>query len=819
MRHLRPTLAQWLIDSMTQFFQDLRYGFRMLANSPGFTAVAVLTLALGIGANSAIFTLVNAYLLRPLPVAEPGRLVLVSEIQAAKGFVGSVSFPTYLDWREQNQVFEELAAVRGEDFNLTGTDEPERLYGARVSAGFFRTLGVRPILGRGFLPEEDKPGGARVVVLSRGFWQRRSGARPDILGQALTLDGERFTVVGVAPSGFRISRTAPYELWVPLALEPNRAGRGTHFLLVIARLKPGISIERAQADLSAISSRLARQYPENFGWGAVVENLHARLMREARPALLVLLAAVGLVLLIACANLANLLVARGAARQKEIAIRTALGAGRLRVVRQMLTESLLLALLGGGLGLLLALWGVNLLNAIIPAGIQPLQAARADATVLGFTLLVSLATGVLFGLAPALNVSKPDLAQTLKEGGRSSSAAGRHGRLRDSLVVSEVALAMVLLVGAGLLIKSFMRLQQVDPGFRSESVLTIELSLPQARYSKPQQRATFYEQLLERIAGLPGVRAAGACTQLSLSGGETIWGLTIEGRPEPGPGEILQSGHRSVSPDYFRAMSIPLRRGRYFTAQDREGAPGVVIINETMANRFWPSQDPIGKRIRLGAGRSGAPWIPIAGVVADVKYSGLDRQPGPEMFLPHLQNPAPRMAIVVRAAAEPASLATALRSAVTALDRDQPVANIRTLEKIVSDSVAPRRLTMLLLGIFAALALVLAGVGLCGVISYSVTQRTHELGVRMALGAQPSEVLRLVIGHGMILTMIGVAIGLAGAFALTGFLSSLLFGVTARDPATFLAVALALASVALAACYIPARRATRVDPMVALRYE
>ena len=804
---------------MIQFPQDLRYGFRMLANSPGFTAVAALTLALGIGANSAIFTLVNAYLLRPLPVAEPGRLVLISEIQAAKGFVGSVSFPTYLDWREQNQVFEELAAVRGEDFNLTGTDEPERLYGARVSAGFFRTLGVRPILGRGILSEEDQPGGARVVVLSRGFWQRRFGAQPDILGQALTLDGERFTVVGVAPSDFRISRTAPYELWVPLALEPNRAGRGTHFLLVMARLKPGISIARAQADLTAISSRLARQYPENIGWGAMVENLHARLMREARPALLVLLAAVGLVLLIACANLANLLVARGAARQKEIAIRTALGAGRLRVVRQMLTESLLLALLGGGLGLLLALWGVNLLNAIIPAGIQPLQAARADATVLGFTLLVSLATGVLFGLAPALNVSKPDLAQTLKEGGRSSSAAGRHGRLRDSLVVSEVALAMVLLAGAGLLIKSFMRLQQVDPGFRSESALTMELSLPQARYLKPQQRAAFYEQLLERIAGLPGVRAAGACTQLPLSGGETIWGLTIEGRPEPGPGEVLQAGHRSVSPDYFRAMSIPLRRGRYFTAQDREGAPGVVIINETMANRFWPNQDPIGKRIRLGAGRSGAPWIPIAGVVADVKYSGLDRQPGPEMFLPHLQNPSPRMAIVVRAATEPASLATALRSAVTALDRDQPVANIRTLEKIVSDSVAPRRLTMLLLGIFAALALVLAGVGLYGVISYSVTQRTHELGVRMALGAQPSEVLRLVIGHGMILTMIGVAIGLAGAFALTRFLSSLLFGVTARDPATFLAVALALASVALAACYIPARRATRVDPMVALRYE
>lgn len=801
---------------MRTLSQDLRYSLRFLARNPGFTSVAVLALALGIGANTAIFSMVNAYLLRPLPFPQPERLALVSQTHREQNLSGSTAFPDYLDWRAQNQVFEDIAALSSTNFNLTGIDEPERIYGIRASVSLFSVVGMKPVLGRGFLPEEDRPGGERVAVLGDGLWQSRFGGRRDVLGRKLQLDGEPYTVVGVMPPGFRLAST-DYDVAVPLQLDSARVHRGNQFLTVIARLKPGVSFQRAQSDMTTIGERLARQYPENAGWGVTVESFRDRFVRNPRQGLTVLMAAVSLILLMACANVANLLLARATGRNKELSIRAALGAGRWRLVRQMLTESLVLSSLGGALGLLLGVSGARLQYAVMPAMMLPVDRTLVDGTVLGYTALISLATAILFGIAPALTSSRASLSDSLKEGARGSSGAGR-GRVRSMLVVSEVALAMTLLVGAGLLIRSFARLLSVDPGFRPENVITMEISLPERAYPKADRQLAFFEEVLARVGALPGVRSASVVSILPMGGSNTNWSLTIEGRPEPRPGQGTFAGFRTISPEYFRTMQIGMQKGRAFTAQDRDGAAPVVIISQTMASRFWPKEDPIGKRFKLGGPPSKRPWMTIVGISRDIANFGLQGNAWPIMFVPQAQMPSASMALAVRTAAEPAGMAKAVRGAVYSVDRNQPVANVRTLEEVVARTVMVSRVVVSLLGVFSALALLLAGIGLYGVISYSVAQRSHEIGIRIALGAGTREVLGMVVRQGMLLACIGIAIGLAGALAVTRLLSSMLFGVTPRDPLTLGSVAVLLAAVALAATLVPARRATRVDPIHALRH-
>jgi putative ABC transport system permease protein len=817
---------------MQTLWQDLRYGARMLLKKPGFTSIAVLTLALGIGANTAIFSLVNAVLLRPLPFKEPDRLVMVWERRESSGEANiPISGHEFVAWREQARAFEGMALIRGEGFTLTGNGEPEAVRAERVSAEFFSVLGVSPALGRAFASGEDQAGRNNIVVLGQKLWQRRFGSDPEIVGQTITLSDQPFTVIGVMPPLY----PQQPDLWLPIDLRDEEQRVGRHSNLVIGRLKPGVNVEQAQVEISHLAHQLEGQYPNsNVGHGAYLISLREQIVGAVRRALWVLFGAVGFILLIACANVANLLLTRAAGRQKEMAIRAALGAGRRRLIRQLLTESFLLAVVGGGAGLLLAAWITDLLRNINAVEIPRLEQVNLDGRVLTMTVGLTLLTGILTGLAPAWRSARPNVSQWLSDGGRTSAGPGRR-RLGSILVVLEVALALVLLIGGGLMLKSFLHLMNVDPGFTTSHILTVDLSLPGPRYPQPWQQLRFYEQLIEGIKALPGVEAVGATSETPLTAGDYWVPFTIEGRPALPPGQEPNAASRSISNDYFRAMKIPLRKGRFFSDADaRRALPvirwfeeqpfpphfndpqpaPVIIINETMARTFWPNQDPLGQRIRIIA----SPWLTVVGVVGDVRHGALNARPNPEMYLPHLQEPRASLAIVARTSGDPLLLAAAVREQVKALDKDQPL-TITTMEQLFSDSVAGQRFNTLLLGVFGALALGLALVGVFGVINYSVSQRTHEIGVRLALGAQRKDIFKLIIGQGLVLALMGVGIGLAGALILTRLISKLLYEVSPTDSATFVVVALLLTSVALLACWIPARRATKVDPMVALRYD
>jgi putative ABC transport system permease protein len=803
---------------MQTLLQDLRYGLRMLAKKPGFTVVAVFTLALGIGANSAIFSVVNGVLLRPMALEEPDRLVKIWETFLPGG-QGTASVPNLKDWREQNTVFNGIAAYTFSSLNLGGQDSPERLSGATVSANFFDVVGVRPRLGRAFQAGEDEAGRSHVALLSHRLWQRAFGGDAGVVGKDVSLNGESYTVIGVMPPDFRFPSRLT-EVWVPLVIPTDQVNnRGNHWMFTLARLKPDVGFEQAREQMVTIAKRLERQYPDSqAGRSVFLIPLQEETVQGIRPALRALMFAVGFVLLIACANVANLLLARATSRRREIAVRTALGAGRLRLVRQLLTESLLLAAAGGALGLALAKWGVGALLVLAENFLPRANEVGLDWRVVTFTAALSLLTGVFFGLIPALQISRVDLQSELKEGAGAGGGAQTNW-MRSALVVLEVAATLALLIGAGLLIKSFIRLYETDLGFKAENVLTMSLALPEAKYPDAQAAAAFHQKLIDRVASLPGARSAGVINYLPLQQWGFNGGIAIEGQGpyEPGRGPLAE--FRAISPDYFRTLGVPLISGRSFTVQDQGNSAPVVIVNQTLARRFLPGQDPIGKRIRS----VGDDWRIVVGVVGDVRQSGVTQVARAEVFVPVTQaiwtSLTQTMSLAVRADAEPESLISAVRNALREIDPAQPVFNVKTMEAVVADSVSDRRLNMLLLGMFAGVALTLAVIGIYSVMSYTVSQSAREIGVRMALGARPMDVWKLVVGQGMGLTLVGVGLGVAGAFGLTRSMATLLYGVTATDPLTFAAVTALLIIVALLACYVPARRATKVDPMVALRNE
>lgn len=803
---------------MEKLFHDLRYAVRMLIRNSGFTAIAILALALGVGANTAIFTVVNSVLLRPLPFSEPDRLVMA---YATNPSIGQDRLPfcvaDFLDWRAQNHVFEKLAAFSNNRFTYTGGDQPEQFPGAWVTADFFEVLNQLPAMGRTFLPDEDQPGHAPVVIVSHNFWQRKLGADPNIVGRPITLNNNPFSIIGVMPPGFTFPES-DIELWAVERLDPPTR-RGPYYMWGVGRLAPGATVADADAELNLIAQRIHQETksPDNATFTAM--GLTERIVGNIRPALLVLMAAVVFVMLIASANVANLLLARATAREKEIAIRRALGASRARLIRQLFTESILLSIIGGAIGLLLAQWGVAALLALSPDDIPRISEVRIDARVLGFTVLLSLLSGIIFGLAPALQGSRINLNESLKDGGRSATEGFKHRRLRNLLVVAEIALSLVLLVSAGLMIRSFLKLQDVSPGFTASNILTMQLSLPRSKYSNPAQTSSFYSQLLTKVEALPGAESAALTLSLPPNNLELSDNFTVEEHPIPeGESEPIVPVV-FVSPKYFTTLGVPLLRGRFFTENDRDGAPPVVIINEALARQYFAEQDPIGKRLKSGTASSDNPWMEIVGVVGNVKYSGLEAKQEPAFYFSFFQYPIRFMYLAVRTDANPAALLPAIQSEVSSLDKDLPVARVRTMDQLLSESVAQPRFRTLLLAIFAGVALLLAAVGIYGVISYSVTQRTHEFGIRMALGANSGDIVKMVVGQGLMLALIGEAIGLAGAYAATRLLEGLLFNVSATDTMTFVSIAALLTATAFLGSYVPARRATKVDPMVALRYE
>jgi putative ABC transport system permease protein len=801
---------------METLIKDIRYGLRGLLKRPGFTAVALITLALGIGANTAIFSLINAVLIRPLPFHQPDRLVWTWGNIRNGGNRASVSPLDYLDYRHQQRTFEQFAAMTSFPIsaNLTGSGEPQRLSGAGVTGNFFQALGVQPALGRTFMIENETTGHDQVAVISYGLWQKRFGGDPAIVNKKITLDEKTYEVMGVMPRDFEFPATS--ELWLPLNFDtqPGLKQRKAHFLRPVGRLKAGVTLAQAQADTDAIARQLEAMYPDtNTGWNLRLVSLREQIVGNIRSTLYILLGAVGFVLLIACANVANLLMAHAASRRKEIALRTALGAGRLRIARQLITESVMLALFGGVLGTLLAIWGVQGLVALSGASIPATAQVKIDFTVLLFTLATSLVTGLLFGLAPALRTMNLSLSETLKEGGRSGSESHQRNRARSLLVILESAVAVILLVGAGLLIRSLIRLQNTNPGFDSSNVLTIRIDLPRKKYEEPQSRSNFWEQFESRVRALPGVESVGLVTELPLSGQPNDMPYTVEGRAPDAPNQGFDDDFRRVNEDYFRALRIPLLRGRNFTPQEVRESAKVLIISESLASRTFPNEEPLGRRLVMSF--QNQPFE-IVGIVGDVRHRSLDQPPLPIMYMPALEAGEN---VVIRARSDSLSLAAAVRREVAGLDPNQPIATVRTMDEWLGLSVAAPRYRTGLFVLFAALALVLSAVGIYGVMSYSVGQRTHEIGVRMALGARQLDVLKLVVRQGMGLVLVGVGIGLVGALALTRIISSLLFDVGTKDPATFTGVAILLAAVAFIACYVPALRATKVDPLVALRYE
>ncbi len=810
---------------MTGVPSDLRFAVRMLVKSPVFTLTALLCLALGIGANTAIFSVVNGVLLRPLPFASPDRLVLVTELGSDGEFYSSFAPAEYLDIRDMTVTLQDVAGLRGLNFNLSGTGTPERIRGESVTANFFSILGVEPSLGRSFLPEGDpSAAGARSVVLSYGSWQTRYGGDPSIIGRAVSLSGEPHTIVGVAPASFEYPELV--EMWVRSyrdgVPEPGldlgddlAAVRTLGYFSVIGRLADDSNLEQAQAEMAVIARRLgeAVDAEEHEIPRLVLQPLSQALTGDVRPALILLLGAVGLVLLIACANVANLLLARSTAREREVAVRAALGAGRARLVRQLLTENVLLGVLGGAIGLLLAVWMVDGLVRLAPSDIPRASAIGVDSTVLIFALAISVLTGLLFGGLPALHASRPNLHESLKEGGRGASEGRERRRFREALVVFQVALSLALLCAAGLLIKSLVKLQSVDPGFRPENVLVMRMNLPASRYPEEAQQAAFLSEVAERVRALPGITDVGAAVTLPFSGSAITLNFEVEGRPAS-PGEDTDAEYQPVTPGFFKAMGIPQLRGRPFDERDGAEAPQVVVINDALARWKFPGEDPVGQRLSFG----GEP-MEIIGVVGDVHHFSFEAPPRPEVYVPYEQDPWPFMALFVRAESHPLGLASAVRRQVLAVDKDQPVFAVSTMDQVLLDSTQSRRFTVRLLGAFAVIAIVLAVVGIYGVMSYTVNRRLHEIGIRMALGAQRSEVLRLTVGWGLKMVLVGVAIGIAAAIVLTRFMSSLLFGISATDPGVFVGVSILLIAAAFVAAYVPARRASRTDPLMALRYE
>ena len=805
---------------MQNLIQDLRYAARVLWRKPGFTIVVVLTLALGIGANTAIFSMIYNMLLRPLPVHDRETLALVRSTNLERGIAeAQLSLPDFLDLKEQNQVFSELTAVSSAAYNLAGPREALYVSGMSGTANLFRLLGVEPSLGRGFLPGEDEPGAGRVVVISHALWQRNFGGGPGIVGQTCRLDGETYTIVGVMPAEFWFP-SREVALWTPLTIDLSQTTRDERHFTVFGRLKSGVTHETASMEMDGLASRLAQQYPAtNTGWSVRVANL-LDLNTETVVALALLIATVGFVLLIACANVASLLLARAASRQKEIAIRSALGAGRGRLLRQLLTESVVLALLGGVAGFLLAIWGINLLEAASQGTHPLLENIPVDWRAFAYALALGAGSSVLFGLAPAVRGSRPDVTETLKEAGRRSSGAGRV-RLGRLLVVVQVSLAFTLLIVSALLLTGLAAASRVDPGFDPDNLLALNVSLTPSEYPEEAQVSEYYRKVLERIETLPGVETTGAVSQIPTTGSRfnPMFTITVEGRPPASPNDTPTAARLTVSPGYFNTIGIPLLRGENLMDQNTSETPLVAVVSRTMAARYWPEEEVVGKRFKFGLADAASPWIIVKGVVGDVRNDDFDAPPLPQVYLPHAQEPQHRMSVLVRAASDPLELASVVQNEIRAVDANQPVFNVKTMNQILYEDMQGSYIIFGMIGVFGSLALLLAAGGLYGVISYVVSQRTHEIGVRMALGARSGDILRLVLREGLTLAGIGAAIGIAGSLALTQLMTSLLFGVSPTDPATFGGVSLLLGVVALLASIVPARRASRVDPMVALRYE